>query len=76
VHPRPLLTEEDVLSLLDARHGGWASDREGWVTLEHQGIAWRVHYRRGELVEVGWWDTPARPAPPAAMSARRAGRRA
>ena len=54
-----LLTEEVVLSLLDAKHGGWKGHREGWVTVEHCGVAWRVHYRRGELLEVGWW-APAR----------------
>jgi hypothetical protein len=66
----PLLTEEDVLSLLDDQHDGWKVDREGWVTLERGGIAWRVHYRRGELLEVGWWGTLGR-AP-----ARRGGQRA
>jgi hypothetical protein len=53
--PPPLLTEEEVLSLLDGRHVRWRGDREGWVSLKHCGIAWRVHYRRGELLEVGWW---------------------
>jgi hypothetical protein len=49
------LSEEVVLSLLDASHDRWKNDREGWVTLEHDGISWRVHYRHGELLEVGWW---------------------
>lgn len=61
----PLITEEDVVCLLDAQRGGWMADRVGWVTIKHRGIAWRVHYRRGELVDVGWWDTPSR-APAAA----------
>jgi hypothetical protein len=56
----PLVTEEDVVALLDAKHDRWKGDREGWVTLEHCGISWRVHYRRGELLEVGWW-APSRP---------------
>lgn len=51
----PVLTEEDVLCLLDVRQERWKGDREGWVTLEHGGIAWRVHYRHGEILEVGWW---------------------
>ena len=50
-----LLTEEELLSLLDVERRGWERDREGWVTVEHGGIAWRVHYRRGRLLEVGWW---------------------
>jgi hypothetical protein len=53
----PFLTEEEVLSLLDAKLDGWRRDREGWVTVERDGMAWRIHYRRGELLEVGWWDT-------------------
>jgi hypothetical protein len=57
----PLVTDEEVLSMLDARHDGWTRDREGWVTLERDGIAWRVHYRRGQLVEMGWWGTLAQP---------------
>jgi hypothetical protein len=56
----PLLSEEDVLSLLDPEHRGWRSDREGWVTVNRCGVAWRVHYRRGELLEVGWWGTLGR----------------
>ena len=63
MNPPPLLTEEGVLSLLDAKHEGWKADREGWVTLEHRGIAWRAHYRRGRLLEVGWWVTLDRAAP-------------
>lgn len=54
-HHRP--SEEYLLALLDARHPGWKSDSEGWVTLERCGVAWRVHYRHGELLEVGWWGT-------------------
>lgn len=50
-----LSSEEYLLALLDARHPGWKNDREGWVTLEWWDVAWRVHYRRGELLEVGWW---------------------
>ena len=53
----PLLSEEEVLVLLDAQHDGWRGDREGWVTLECRAIMWRIHYRRGELLEVGWWGT-------------------
>jgi hypothetical protein len=53
------MTEEEVLSVLDVEHEGWKGDREGWVTVE-RGIAWRVHYRRGELLEIGWWDTLGR----------------
>jgi hypothetical protein len=64
-----LLTEEDVYSLLDARRDAWRDDRAGWVTLEHCGIAWRVHYRRGEVLEVGWWGTLGR-----APARRRGGR--
>lgn len=60
VNEPPLLTEVAVLSLLDAQHDGWKSDREGWATLEGRGIAWRAHYRRGRLLEVGWWTTPDR----------------
>lgn len=61
--PAPLLTEEDVLSLLDSKHEGWKGDREGWVTLECRDIAWRAHYRRGRVLEVGWWGTlPRAPA--------------
>lgn len=53
MNPPPLLTEEDAIFLLDAKYGGrWRRDREGWVTLERRGIAWRVHYRRGKLLEV------------------------
>ena len=55
VHAFRLLNEEEVLSLLDAERGGWRGDREGWVTIEHDGLEWRVHYRRGRLLEVGWW---------------------
>lgn len=51
-----LLTVEETLALLDAQHNGWKRDREGWVTLERCGIMWRVHYRRGELLEAGWWE--------------------
>lgn len=51
----PLLGEEEVLALLDTEHTGWKSDREGWVTLELRGVTWRVHYRRGRLLEIGWW---------------------
>lgn len=57
VNQSQLLTEEAVLPLLDAQHDGWKGDREGWVTLETGGIAWRAHYCRGRLLEVGWWGT-------------------
>ena len=53
-----LLDDEEVIALLDAKHPGWKRDCEGWVTLERAGIMWRVHYYRGELVEVGWWGDP------------------
>jgi hypothetical protein len=53
----PLLTQEQVLSLLDSHNDRWKADREAWVTLECHGIAWRVHYQRGKLLEVGWWAT-------------------
>ena len=56
-----LMTEEEVLSVLDVEHAGWKGDREGWVTVERGAIAWRVHYRRGELLEIGWWGTARAP---------------
>lgn len=49
--PPHLLTRQDVLCLLDSQHSVWKGDREGWVTLQHRGIPWRVHYRRGELLD-------------------------
>lgn len=52
-----LSSEDYLLALLDARHPGWKNDREGWVTLKRWGVAWRVHYRRSELLEVGWWGS-------------------
>lgn len=54
----PPLTEKDALSLLDAKfEGRWRRDREGWVTVERRGVAWRVHYRRGTVLEV--WNSEA-----------------
>lgn len=53
----PLLTQEQVLPLLESHNDRWEADREAWITLEHRGIAWRVHYRRGKILEVGWWGT-------------------
>ena len=53
-----LFSGEDCLALLDGERSGWRRDREGWVTLERSGIKWRVHYRRGELLEIGWWGMP------------------
>jgi hypothetical protein len=60
-NPPPLLTEEELLSLLDAKLGGWKRDREGWVTVERDGMAWRIHYRHGEILEIGWWGTLGHP---------------
>ena len=57
VNPPPLLTEEEALSLLDAKISGWKRDRDPTVTVERDGMAWRIHYRRGKLLEVGWWGT-------------------
>lgn len=52
-------SEDNLLVLLAARHPRWKDDREGWVSLEQCGVAWRVHYRHGELLEVGWWGALA-----------------
>jgi hypothetical protein len=56
VNTSQILTGEQVRAVLDARHDGWKRDREGWVKLELSGVMWRVHYRRGELIEVAWWE--------------------